>query len=211
MDSKTAIIQLKKLRKVLDKTGADRLAAEGWDEDWKCLIAIILSAQTRDTKTIEVSEELFKKFNTPKKLGEASISSIEKIIKSINYHKTKARHIKETASMIAKSGIVYSLEELIKFPGVGRKTANVFLVETRGAAAIGVDTHVARLSKKLGWTKNTVPVKIEKDLEELFPKKYWNSINYTLVGFGQTFGKSRRKEDLLLKEIFTPKGARKVS
>ena len=86
----------------------------------------------------------------------------------------------------------------MELPGVGRKVANVYLVEAHNAPAIGVDTHVERISQKLGWTKNKVPGKIEKDLEKLFPKKYWNSINYIVVSFGQLFGTSRKKEDEIL-------------
>jgi endonuclease-3 len=202
MDSKTAIAQLKKLKRLVEKEEhVGRLAAEDWDEDWKCLIATMLSAQTKDTTTVVVSEKLFEKFSSPERLAKAKISEIEKMIRSVNYHKTKARHIKETARMISENGIPLTIEGLIKFPGVGRKTANVFLAEAHGGQNIGVDTHVARLSNKLGWTKNKNPAKIEKDLEKLFPKKYWNEINYVLVRFGQTLGKSRKKEDLLLEKF----------
>lgn len=201
MDSKIAIKQLKKLKKLVDnEENIGRLAAEDWDEDWKCLIATMLSAQTKDTTTIVVSEKLFNKFNSPEKLSLSKISELEKLIHSVNYHKTKAKHIKETARMISEKGIPLTVSELIKFPGVGRKTANVFLAEAHGKETIGVDTHVARLSQKLGWTKNKNPSKIEKDLEKLFPRKYWNKLNYILVRFGQTFGKSRKKEDELLKK-----------
>ncbi len=203
MENKLAIKQLNKLKKLVDKKkGVVRLAAEGWNEEWKCLIATMLSAQTKDTTTIVVSKKLFKKYSTTKKLGLAKVSEIEKLIHSVNYHKTKAKHVKETAKMISENGLPSSVEELIKLPGVGRKTANVFLAEARGLGAIGVDTHVSRLSQKLGWTKNKTPEKIEKDLEKLFPKKYWNSINYILVRFGQTFGRSRKKENELLEEMF---------
>ncbi len=193
--------QFLKLKKLIEKTPDKRLAAEGWKKEWKILIATILSAQNRDDRTIPVAEKLFKKYSTPKKLGSASLKNIEKEIKSMNYYKTKARNIKKTSGMIAKKGIPETVEELVGFPGVGRKTANVFLAEARGGAAIGVDTHVARLSRKFGWTKNLTPEKIEKDLEKLFPKKYWNSINYVLVKFGRTFGRSRKNEDNLIKEI----------
>ncbi len=151
--------------------------------------------------TIKVCNELFKKYDVPEKLAKISLRQIEKDIGSINYYKTKAKRIKETARMISEVGLGDSVEELIKFPGVGRKTANVYLVEVKKAAAIGVDTHVGRISRKMGWTKNTNPVKVEKDLEKLFPKKYWNSINWILVRFGQTIGRSRVKEDKVLETL----------
>ena len=90
---------------------------------------------------------------------------------------------------------------LIEFPGVGRKVANVYLSEAHKADAIGVDTHVARISYKLGWTKFLNPNKIEKDLEKLFPRKYWKGINETLVRFGKSYGLSRKKEDVILETL----------
>lgn len=204
MNSQKAVKQLNYLKKIVAKHSEQpRLAAEGWDENWKTLISIILSAQTRDTKTISVCETLFRKYNTPKELGDASLQEIENAIRSINYYKTKAKHINETAKIISKTRLPETLEKLIELPGVGRKTANVFLAETKNAPNIGVDTHVARVSIKLNWTNKKFSDKygIEKDLENLFPKKYWNSINYILVSFGQTIGRSRREEDKLLKQI----------
>lgn len=204
MNSNKAIKQLKELKKlILIHSEKPRLAAEGWDKEWKTLIAIMLSAQTRDTKTIEVSNELFKKYSSAKKLGEANLKEIENKIRSINYYKTKAKHIKETAKILSKIKMPETIEELIKLPGVGRKTANVFLVEARNAAAIGVDTHVSRIAIKLGWSNKKFEDKegIEKDLEKLFPKRYWNSINYILVTFGQTYGRSRKQEDEIFEKI----------
>ena len=197
MNSTIAIKQLNYLKKLISQhVEQPRLAAEGWDEDWKTLIAIILSAQTRDTKTIEICEKLFTKYNTPKKLGNASQQEIEKEIHSINYHKTKAKHIRETAKILSKIKMPETLEELIKLPGVGRKTANVFLVEARNAPAIGVDTHLSFVSQYLRWTKNKNPYKIEIDLQKLFPKSYWNKINYIIVSFGQLYSRTKQKEIL---------------
>ncbi len=207
MDSKLAMRQLKALGKLTE--GRDiRLAAE-WDEPWQVLIATILSAQTRDVRTIKICDVLFRKYDSIEKLARARLSSIEKVIRSINYYKTKARHIRETAKIVSRGGrgsvvggrIGESVEELMRLPGVGRKVANVYLVQVHGAAAIGVDTHVARISQKLGWSKNKDPHKIEKDLMELFPRKYWNSINYIVVRFGQTFGRSGKVEDGILKDL----------
>ncbi len=198
MDSKQAIRQLNELGKLAPKDM--RLAAE-WEKDWQVLISTILSAQTKDETTIRICEILFKRFDSPEKLGKASLKAIEKIIRPINYHKAKAKNIKLTAKIISKNGIPDTIEELIELPGVGRKTANVFLAEHHKKAAIGVDTHVARLSFKLGWTKNKDKYKIEKDLENLFPKSYWRRINYILVRFGRSIGKNRKKEDEILEKI----------
>ncbi|MEM4331003.1 MAG: endonuclease III [Candidatus Pacearchaeota archaeon] len=199
MNSLKAVKQLNKIKSILRRK--PRLAAEGWKDDWKTLIAIILSARTRDSVTIKVCEELFKKYKNARDLAEAKIEEIEKIIKPINFYKTKAKKIILASEKIVKEGFPKNFEELLRLPGVGRKTANVFLAERRNASAIGVDTHVARISKKLGWTKNTKPEKIEEDLQKLFPKSYWRSINYILVSFGQTVGRNRKEEDKVLKKI----------
>ncbi|MFZ5955527.1 MAG: endonuclease III domain-containing protein [Nanoarchaeota archaeon] len=192
INSKRAIKQLKTIQKLLPDKNL-RLAAE-WDENWKILISTILSAQTRDTTTIEVSYKLYAKYSTPEKLGNAKLRDIEKIIRTINYCKTKAKNIKNTSKIISKKGIPHFIEGLLELPGVGRKVANVYLVTAFNGEAIGVDTHVGRISRKLGWTKNKNPHKIEKDLEKLFPKKYWNSINWILVRFGRSFTKKQEDE-----------------
>jgi endonuclease-3 len=197
MNSSIAIKQLKELKKLVSvHEEKPRLAAEGWNQEWQTLIAIMLSAQTRDTKTIEVSNELFKKYKNPEKLGKANIKEIENQIRSINYYKTKAKHIKETAQILSKIKMPETIEELIKLPGVGRKTANVFLVEARNAPAIGVDTHLSFVSQYLKWSKNKNPYKIELDLQKLFPKSYWNKINYIVVSFGQLYSRTKQKEIL---------------
>jgi len=197
MNSKIAIKQLDELKKLIEKNSEKpRLAAEGWDEDWKTLIAIILSAQTRDTKTIEVCNRLFDKYSTSKELGDAKIGDVETQIRTLNYYKTKAKNIRETAKILSNIKMPETIEELIELPGVGRKTANVFLAEARNAATIGVDTHLSFVSQYLNWTHNKNPYKIEKDLEKLFPKKYWNKINYITVSFGQIYNKREQQEIL---------------
>jgi len=199
MNSSKAIKQLRFLEKLVSNHKL-RLAAE-WKEKWKILISTILSPQTKDETTIKISGILYKKYSSPEKLANTSLKEIKRIIKPINYYKTKAKHIKETAKIISKHRIPKTREELMKLPGVGRKVANVYLAEAYNAQTIGVDTHVSRISQKLGWTKNKNPYKIEKDLEILFPKNYWNSINYIVVRFGRIYGKSRKNEDKILKRI----------
>ena len=194
MDSKKAIRQLKFLESMT--AGKEiRLAAE-WKEKWKVLISTILSSQTKDTTTIRISNILYKKYSTPRKLADARLNDIKKIIKPINFYKTKAKNIHETAKIISKKGIPKTFEGLIELPGVGRKVANVYLVEAHNAPAIGVDTHLSFVSQFLNWTKNKNPHKIEKDLERLFPKSYWNSINYVVVRFGRSYSKNKQIKTL---------------
>jgi endonuclease III len=178
------------------------LAAENWDSEWKILISIIMSAQSRDEITIKIANELFKEYHSLEELSQATFSDLLKVFKSLNYNKTKAKHILACSKILVNeySGkIPKDFDLLINLPGVGRKTANVFLSEL-GKNNIGVDTHVFYISKKLGWTKNKNIEKIELDLKKLFPKKYWSKINPILVRFGKTHT-SKRKKDLLLEKI----------
>lgn len=196
---KEAVRNLTSLKKLV-KNDTTRLAAQ-WTEDWKALIATILSAVTRDEVTIVICEKLFKKYPSMESLGRARISSIEKIIRPVNFYKNKSKNITSTAKMLSGKKIPKTISELIKLPGVGRKVANVYLAEIHKMDTIGVDTHVKRISYKLGWTKSKNPHIIEKDLEKLFPKKYWRKINETLVRFGKSHGRSRRKEDEILENL----------
>lgn len=196
---KKALKQLKKLKSLGNNP---RLAAEGWDEPWKCLVSTMLSAQTRDTTTVEVCKTLFRKFKSLKAIAKAKLSEIEKIIKPVNYYKTKAKNLKKMAEKVMDEfdgEIPYYVDGLTSLPGVGRKTANVFLQE-QGRPAIGVDTHVKSISKYLGWTSHDSPDRIEEDLKELFPRKRWNDVNPALVKFGQTY-RSKKKWKELLDEV----------
>lgn len=191
-----AVLQLKKIEKIVEKEASNLKLAAEWKKPWQVLIATILSAQSRDEKTIEVANKLFKKYNSLKKLAKAKVREVEKVIREINFYKTKARNIIKTARIIIekyKGKIPKQREDLMKLPGVGRKVANVYLVQVHKANAIGVDTHVAFLSRALGWTKEKSQEKIEKDLQALFPKKYWNKLNYILVKFGRLY-KTRKKQ-----------------
>jgi endonuclease-3 len=203
LKTKRAISQLKKIEKLTDK---EMLLAADWQEEWKVLISTILSAQTKDETTIKISHLLYKKYPKLSSLAKARLKDVKRIIKSVNYYKTKSKHIIETAKIIKnkyKGKIPHKLEKLLEFPGVGRKTANVFLA-VHNHPAIGVDTHVAYLSQVLGWTKHKDKHKIEQDLKLLFPRKYWISINYTLVRFGRIYKtKKKQLEKLKQKKIIT--------
>lgn len=199
MESKLAIKQLRAIRKLIK--GNDIRLAASWPENWQILISTILSAQTRDETTIPVCEVLFSKYPSIESLSRARIKSIEKIIRRVNYHRTKAKHISITSKMLCSEEIPQDVDELLKFPGVGRKVANVYLAEAHNFPAIGVDTHVKRISYKLGWTNSENQLIVERDLKKLFPKKYWRKLNDNLVRFGKSFGLSRKKEDELLENL----------
>jgi len=194
MNSHKAIKQLNKLKKYESDL---RLAAE-WNKPWQILISTILSARSRDEKTIEISNKLYKKYPKIENLANARLSDVQKIIRGINYYKTKSKNIINCSKILVKKynkKVPRDFDKLLELPGVGRKTANVFLA-VLGKEAIGVDTHVGSISRELGWTKNTKPEKVENDLKKLFPKKKWRSINYILVRFGRTYRGKKRKDIL---------------
>src|SRR3989344_8216919 len=159
---------LKQLKELEKRSSKMRLAAESWNKDWQTLISTIMSARTRDEKTILVASELFKKY-TLKKLANAKLKDVKKIIRPVNFYKTKSKNIVNCAKILVdkyNGKVPKDFDELIKLPGVGRKTANVFLAEY-GNDNIGVDTHLSYISQQLGWTKNKNQHKIEKDLQRL--------------------------------------------
>ena len=199
MNEKTALKQLKSMEKHGRKM---RLAAEKWKNNWQILISIILSARSRDEVTILVAKKLFKKYSNAKKLADSQIEDVKEIIRPINFYKNKSKNIINCSKEIVKKHkgkIPSKIDELIELPGVGRKTANVFLSEL-GHEAIGIDTHVSYISQRLEWTKNHKPEKIEEDLKKLFSKKNWNKVNSNLVRFGKTYT-SKKEKDSLLEEI----------
>lgn len=199
VNRKNALKQLK----LLDKRAKNmRLAAEGWDSQWKTLIAISLSAQSRDEMTIKIASALFAKYPSLNSLAKAKYADVLSVLKSMNYNRSKAKHVIACAKKLAgehKGVVPLDFDKLILLPGVGRKTANVFLSEM-GFDAVGIDTHSAYISQKLGWTKQKHPHKIEGDLRNLFPKTHWKKINPVLVRFGKTHT-SKRKKDSILKLI----------
>lgn len=190
------IRQLEEIKKLANDL---RLAADGWDEDWKTLIATLMSARTTDKKTIPVAEQLFSKYNSVSKLASAKVGDIENIIRPVNFYRTKSKNILNLAKILVSkydSEVPHDFNLLIELPGVGRKTANVFLAE-KGQGTIGIDTHVAWISKQMGWTRSEKQEIVETDLKKIFPEKYWGDINWILVRFGQTYRSRKEKNEIL--------------
>jgi len=155
---------------------------------WKILISTILSARANDKATIPASRELFKKYKTLKQLSQADPRTVKKIIKRTVYYNQKTKYILNTTKKILKDykgKVPDKFDELIKLQGVGHKVANCVLVYAFDKPAIPVDTHVAVISKRLGWTKKEDPKKVWKDLEKKIPQKYWPIVNEVLVIHGQ--------------------------
>jgi endonuclease-3 len=156
------------------------------------LIGTILSARTRDENTSLVVKKLFSKYKTARSLARAKISDVEKIIKPTGFYHVKARRIIDVAALIDSQysgNVPDNLDELLKLPGVGRKTANCVLVYAFDKPAIPVDTHVHRISNRLGLVQTETPEETEFELMEKIAKKYWLKINDVFVMYGQNICK----------------------
>lgn len=156
---------------------------------FELLIAVMLSAQCTDARVNIVTKELFKVANTPIKFANMNVCDIEKLISSISFYKNKAKHIKECSIQIIErfnGNVPNKMEELTSLSGIGRKSANVIMLEAFGICeGIAVDTHALRLSNRLGLSKEKEASKVEKDLLKKIPKKYWPLMNHLFVYHGR--------------------------
>lgn len=176
------------LKKLAKQQGITMLGQFRKLPKWQILISTILSASAPDRATIPVSKKLFKKYNSLQKLADADPEEVKKIIKPCVYFNNKAKYIMESARIILeeyKGKVPSDLKELMKLPGVGHKVANCVLVYGFDKPGIPVDTHVAKIALRLGWTEETDPKKVWRDLEDKIPKKYWPLSNELFVLHGQ--------------------------
>ncbi|MBN2142550.1 endonuclease III [Candidatus Woesearchaeota archaeon] len=153
------------------------------------LISTVLSARNRDEMTIVAVKKLFSKYKTPKQIAGAPLSALEPLIKQSGFYKTKARRIKELSQRLLDEyhgKVPDDMDRLVSLPGVGRKTAGCVLVYAFEKPAIPVDTHVHRISNRLGWVKTKNPLKTEEALIRIVPRRYWVLVNEVLVIHGQT-------------------------
>ncbi len=154
------------------------------------LIAIILSARTKDETTKKILPKLFKKVKKTKDLKKLSRQEIEKLVYPVGFFKRKAGYLKKLGSVLENKKIEeMNFEEITKLPGVGRKTANLFLSLVKKEDRITVDTHVHRISNRLGFVKTKNVLETEKELEKILPKEFWRKINYYFVLHGQNICK----------------------
>lgn len=159
-----------------------------FDDPWKVLISTVLSQRTRDETTGEVSKRLFQKYPDLEKLSKAELKDLEDILRPIGFYREKAKRIRDIARILIRdyNGIVpENKEELMKLPGVGTKTANIVLSVCFGKDYIAVDTHVHRISNRLGLVNTRSPEETEKELMKIVDKKYWKELNSLLVEFGK--------------------------
>ncbi|HAM52870.1 MAG TPA: endonuclease III [Nitrospiraceae bacterium] len=174
---------------------------------FELLVATILSAQTTDVHVNKVTESLFKKYKSAKDYAEVPLDVLRKDISSINFYNNKAKHIQASAKMLIErfnATVPKTMDELTSLPGVARKTANIVLSDVYGVyEGIAVDTHVKRLSLRLGLTNHDDPVKIEKDLMEITPKGEWGNLSHLLILHGRKIcqAKNPRHQECVLYDI----------
>jgi endonuclease-3 len=169
-------------------TALKKLQTQEGGDPYKILIGTILSARTRDETTTNVIKMLFSKFNNPEELSRANLREIKELIQKIGFYNVKAARIKEVSKILVEkynSKVPPNLEDLLSFPGVGRKTANCVLVYGFKKPAIPVDVHVHRISNRIGIVNTKKPEDTEIVLQKSIDRKYWISVNETFVVFGQ--------------------------
>lgn len=191
---------MKDVNKILDKLEElypDARCELEYTTAFELLIATILSAQCTDVRVNIVTRELFKKYNTPEAFAKLSVEEIIEEIKTCGLYKSKANKIKATCEMLCDNyngQVPDTLEELIKLPGVGRKTADVVLSNAFNKDAIAVDTHVFRVANRIGIVNTKTPEKTEFALMDVIPKKRWSHTHHVLIFHGRRMCKARKPE-----------------
>jgi len=173
----------------LDEPAVEKIAKDQQEDPFQVLIATMLSAQTRDAVTAAASARLFRAARTPKAMAALTVARIQELIYPVSFYRNKAVHVKETCRQIlARFGgrVPSTLDELLTLPGVGRKTANLVLILAhKSAENICVDTHVHRISNRLGWVRTKTPEQTEQALYKATNRRWWPYINLYLVTWGQ--------------------------
>lgn len=198
---------LQKILNILDEHyGTDTRCYLDHDNAWQLLIATILSAQCTDARVNIVTKTLFVKYPSLKAFAEANLKELEKDIHSTGFYHNKAKNIIACCRMLIEKydgDVPSSIEELTALPGVGRKTANVIRGNIYNEPSIVVDTHVKRVSKKLGLTEETDPVKVEYDLMKKLPEDHWILWNLQIIAHGRSICKAPKPdcENCFLKDL----------
>lgn len=186
LDSKKE--RMKKILRKLKKNYPDSRCSLYFDSPFQLLVATILSAQCTDERVNKVTPGLFQKFPTPYEFANASLEEIEEEIRSTGFYHSKAKSLKETSvRIVEKHGgeVPQELDALVELRGVGRKTANVLLGTAFGVPGLVVDTHVGRISRRMGFTRQKDPVKVEHEMMEVVPKKDWVIYSHLLIDHGR--------------------------
>ena len=185
----TVLRKLGRAIRGLDEPAVEKIAEDSLEDPFQVLISTMLSAQTRDPVTAEASARLFRVARTPRTMAALPVSKIQKLIYPVSFYRVKARNVKETCRQIMErfgGRVPATMEELLTLPGVGRKTANLVLILSHASKDnICVDTHVHRISNRLGWVQTKMPDQTEQALYQVVPRKFWPKVNLYLVTWGQ--------------------------
>ena len=187
--------QITELINILKNFYPDATCSLNFENPFELVIAVMLSAQCTDERVNKTTPALFSKYKTPEDFANIDILELEKLIHPCGFYKNKAKNIKNMAIMLLEkfNGIVPdNMEDLISLPGVGRKSANVIMLDAfNKPQGIAVDTHAKRISNRLGFSKNSNPEKIEQDLLKIIPNKYLKNVNHLFVWHGRNICKAQ--------------------
>ena len=200
----------KRTKEILDRLdkeyGTEYVCYLNHENEWQLLIAVILSAQCTDARVNIVTKDLFQKYDSLEKFANANLEELEQDIKSTGFYHNKAKNIIACAKRLVyefHGEVPSTIEELTSLAGVGRKTANVIRGNIYNEPSIVVDTHVKRISRRLGFTKETDPEKIEYELMKVLPKDHWILYNIQIITFGRNicFARSPKCEECFLQDL----------
>ncbi len=203
MNKKETIEIVKKLKEMYP----DAKCSLDFNTPFEMLVAVCLSAQCTDDRVNKVTPKLFKVYDTPKDFANCDLETLESLIHSCGFYKNKAKNLKAAGQKIIKDfngNVPQTMNELITIPGVGRKSANVIMLEAfDNPQGIAVDTHAKRLANRLGFSKESDPLKVEKDLLKLIPKEYWKDVNHIFIWHGRKICSSQNPkcDKCLLKDL----------
>ena len=191
MNKELAVEIVKKLKEMYP----DAKCSLDFKTPFEMLVAVCLSAQCTDDRVNQVTPELFKVYDTPEDFANCDIKKLEELIHSCGFYKNKAKNLKSAGKKIVEDfngKVPNTMEELISIPGVGRKSANVIMLEAfNNPQGIAVDTHVKRISNRIGFSKQSEPEKIEQDLLKQIPKEYYKDVNHLLIYHGRSICTAR--------------------
>lgn len=197
----------KKIVNILKRTYPDAKCSLDFETPFEMVVAVMLSAQCTDDRVNKTTPNIFDKYSTPEDFASIDIEKLEMLIHPCGFYKNKAKNIKACAKMILEKyggEVPKTMEELMELPGVGRKSANVVMLEAFGdAQGIAVDTHCKRIANKLGLSDEKEPEKIEKDLLEIFDKEDYKDINHLFIWHGRNtcVSRSPKCEKCVLNEL----------
>ncbi|MBN2592481.1 MAG: endonuclease III [Sedimentisphaerales bacterium] len=195
VNKEEAARRVKEIWPILKKTYPDAKIALEFKDPLELLISTILSAQCTDVRVNMVTKDLFKKYKSAADWADADLKQIEEGIRSTGFFRNKAINIKGACTKIVEQyggKVPGTIEELVTLPGVGRKTANCVLGDAFGVPGITCDTHVIRLSRRLGLSENSDPVKLEFDLAEIVPKRNWTAFSHLVITHGRNICTARK-------------------